>query len=217
MKMIEWAAVSICTTAAQGPLKPAHWPKSVSAHWENGMPDSHSMHKFLLCGCCIQPTLILWKIRWGKRMFLSRFASWQSPLVSLSTLCYWQVSKTHNTQLLLQSCVHPKKWTTSCLCRQTLPHKYQDVEKEEKEGTERKGTCEMEVWQAELEESREDGWKRERVNWRCRWQQTKAAITTMMMVIWLSAWKSFCSFQPSDCKQQQQCRMRTRTAQQIEP
>lgn len=71
---------------------------------------------------------------------------------SFYSLCFWQVSKTHNTQLLLQSCVH--------LCRQTLPHKYQDVEKEEKEGTERKGTCEMEVWQAELEESREDGWMR---------------------------------------------------------
>lgn len=78
----------------------------------------------------------------------------------------------------------------------------------------------MEVWQAELEESREDGWMREERESKLKMQMTAdkgSDNDDEMMVIWLSAWKSFCSFQPSDCKQQQQCRMRTRTAQQIEP
>lgn len=80
-------------------------------------------------------------------------------------------------------------------------------------GLRRWGMCEMGVWQGLFR-----GWG-ERVNGRWRWQETKAEITAtaLLVVIWLSAWKSFCSFQPSDYQQQmRQCNENqlTRAAQQ---
>lgn len=73
-------------------------------------------------------------------------------------------------------------WTTSCsrieiLAKQISGCTDKRKRREHLWGLRRQEMCEMGVWQAGLEESCEDG--------------EKEAAITMMMVIWLSAWKSF--------------------------
>lgn len=147
-----------------------------------------------------------------RAVFLPNNLHHSVSLLFVNSEC-WEVYLTEKKSLKRRhSCMtaftkKPKiSWTTSCSCIQTVAAQMSGCTDRGRGGPRvwglrRQEMCEMAVWQAEW-----SGW-RERANGRWRWQETKAEIaatTAMMVVIWLSAWKSFCSFQPSDYKQQQQ-------------